>query len=353
MSQSPWPSCRKLVRMLTGFESTFSRSGEYFVAEFAVPDAGARGLLDGVRPVSAGGVLRALLPGRVAGDGRGPACRLAPAAPRVRVAAVLALLALAPNGVAAISPKDLENSVQRTMQSHEYDWRLPPEPGATAQKSWLVAHHRPPDRQACGRRSSASARRSTRFFRWLFGELQGSCQSAGGAALPTAGCTGACIVCWLRRAGAWLVCCGATASVAPAKPQTARGRALERPAGRRGSDRRPACPKRVGSNSPNAACANGNLRLALRAFYLANLAWLGRREFITIHAGKTNREYEIEMRRRTRAHRRRRADSSPRMSRPSSAPGTACTTSPAGDIDEFRQRMRRDEDGLAPEGVAA
>ena len=45
----------------------------------------------------------------------------------------------------------------------------------------------------------------------------------------------------------------------------------------------------------------GNFRFALRALYLANLAWLGRLEFIAIHPGKTNREYESELRRRTRA----------------------------------------------------
>jgi hypothetical protein len=39
----------------------------------------------------------------------------------------------------------------------------------------------------------------------------------------------------------------------------------------------------------------------MRAFYLASLAWLGRREFIQVHSGKTNREYELELRRRTRA----------------------------------------------------
>jgi hypothetical protein len=44
-----------------------------------------------------------------------------------------------------------------------------------------------------------------------------------------------------------------------------------------------------------------NYRLALRALYLANLAWLGRCEFLTIDAGKTNREYELELKRRARA----------------------------------------------------
>ncbi len=44
-----------------------------------------------------------------------------------------------------------------------------------------------------------------------------------------------------------------------------------------------------------------NYQLALRAFYLANLAWLGRREWIAIHPGKTNREYEGDLRRRARS----------------------------------------------------
>ena len=43
-----------------------------------------------------------------------------------------------------------------------------------------------------------------------------------------------------------------------------------------------------------------NFRLALRAFYLASLAWMGRSEYISIHAGKTNREYELELKRRLR-----------------------------------------------------
>ena len=44
----------------------------------------------------------------------------------------------------------------------------------------------------------------------------------------------------------------------------------------------------------------GNFRLALRAYYLANLAWLGGRRLLLIHPGKTNREYELELRRKAR-----------------------------------------------------
>jgi hypothetical protein len=43
-----------------------------------------------------------------------------------------------------------------------------------------------------------------------------------------------------------------------------------------------------------------NYRLALRAFYLANLAWLGRHEWIAINPGKTNGEYAADLRRRAR-----------------------------------------------------
>jgi hypothetical protein len=47
--------------------------------------------------------------------------------------------------------------------------------------------------------------------------------------------------------------------------------------------------------------AQGNLRLALRAFFLAGLASLGAREMIAIASFKSNREYEAELRRRARA----------------------------------------------------
>ncbi|MGA2555340.1 MAG: DUF4129 domain-containing protein [Verrucomicrobiota bacterium] len=45
----------------------------------------------------------------------------------------------------------------------------------------------------------------------------------------------------------------------------------------------------------------GNLRLALRALYLASLAHLASRELISIAIFKSNREYETELRRRARA----------------------------------------------------
>jgi hypothetical protein len=43
----------------------------------------------------------------------------------------------------------------------------------------------------------------------------------------------------------------------------------------------------------------GELRLALRAFYLATLAYLAGQELITIAKYKSDREYELELRRRS------------------------------------------------------
>jgi hypothetical protein len=46
--------------------------------------------------------------------------------------------------------------------------------------------------------------------------------------------------------------------------------------------------------------ARGELRLALRALYLASLSYLALRGLLTVQAARTNRQYEIELRRKTR-----------------------------------------------------
>lgn len=46
--------------------------------------------------------------------------------------------------------------------------------------------------------------------------------------------------------------------------------------------------------------ARGELRLAMRALYLASLSYLARHTLVTVQAAKTNRQYEVELRRRTR-----------------------------------------------------
>jgi hypothetical protein len=49
-----------------------------------------------------------------------------------------------------------------------------------------------------------------------------------------------------------------------------------------------------------ALLARGETRLALRAFYLSALAHLGRQQLIAVARAKSNRDYQRELRRRTR-----------------------------------------------------
>jgi hypothetical protein len=60
-----------------------------------------------------------------------------------------------------------------------------------------------------------------------------------------------------------------------------------------------ALPEEGWLNLAGELMEKGELRLALRALYLATLAYLARQEFITLAKYKSDREYELELRRRS------------------------------------------------------
>jgi hypothetical protein len=93
-------------------------------------------------------------------------------------------------------------------------------------------------------------------------------------------------------------------------------------------------------------------RAALRALYLANLAWLGRAEWISIHSGKTNREYELEVRRRARQFPDARALFALNVASFERAWYGKHTVN-AEDIDAFRQRLLDIKAGMTPAEMAA
>jgi hypothetical protein len=99
--------------------------------------------------------------------------------------------------------------------------------------------------------------------------------------------------------------------------------------------------------------AEGNFRFALRAYYLANLAWLGRHEFLTIHPGKTNREYELELRRRARGFAEARQQFAANIAAFERAWYGQHAVS-AEDAAEFRERTESTKSTLAaPQGAVA
>jgi hypothetical protein len=184
------------------------------------------------------------------------------------------------------------------MQSPEYDWRLPAR-AETAPEGvpWLI---RVTDKVIDGLRSifHAIGKAIDRFFDWLrqLFQITGSVKPGG---LPTSGLHTSLYVLialvvmaigWIAWRRGWL----ARARPKPAAPALA---AVQLDAEDLTADR---LPEDGWLELAARMIAQQNFRLALRAYYLANLAWLGRNQFLAIHAGKTNREYELELRRRAR-----------------------------------------------------
>jgi hypothetical protein len=217
------------------------------------------------------------------------------------VAAVLTLLALTAVALpcrADVPPATLQKAAETAARGAEYNWRLPPPPAPLRDTPWIVSMT---DRILASIRSFTDlvSRLLDRFFSWLGDQL--GCGAQQNGALPVRGMH------WTIYA---LIALVALAGVVVAIRMVRARRAKE--ADDAAGDN--VIPIRLDAEDLTAdrlpeeqwlalaerALAEQNLRLALRAFYLASLAWMGRSEYISIHAGKTNREYELELKRRLR-----------------------------------------------------
>jgi hypothetical protein len=287
----------RLVQMLTGYESAFSRSGSYFALNplFFL-------LVIALSWIAFDPFVQAVYCVRCfRGESLETGEDLRAGLRRIRAgvqaaAAVLVFLAMTMHSAAAVPPGELEKSVQQTMQSHEYDWRLPRAVASPAKSSWLV---RLADHMVAGMKavSDAVGNAISRFLRWISGNHEVLPQSG---APPPAGLyrslyaiTGVVLVAalailWRRKARKQTVA-GASGSLATVIRLDAEDLTADR------------LPEERWLELADECLREANFRLALRAHYLANLAWLGRSEFLTIDAGKTNREYELELKRRARA----------------------------------------------------
>ena len=195
------------------------------------------------------------------------------------------------------------------MQSPEYDWRLPPE-AAQAGKPWLVEVT---DRMLVHVRAffESIGRGIERFARWLARQLGGGGpEPVGGAPPRSLHWSIYLLTAAVLGAGAWLVW---RARGRSPKAEPAADEPVTAVASMPRISRRRACPKSNGSSLPEQCLRDANYRLALRALYLANLAWLGQREFLTLQAarpiGSTKRSCVAAA-----AHFRKRAPCSPRIS---------------------------------------
>jgi hypothetical protein len=198
----------------------------------------------------------------------------------------------------SVGPRELEQAVRQTMQSPEYNWRVPPPATAASQTPWIILAT---DRAIKAMQSALkwAGKMIGRLLRWIFGGLGISPMPIGGQAPSAALHWSVWVLIGLAAAlTGWVVwrawglrrkrpLVAARPSIVPVRLEDEDLTA----------DR---LPEAGWLELAERCLAEGNLRLALRAFYLANLAWLGRQEFLTIDPGKTNREFEVELRRRAR-----------------------------------------------------
>ena len=289
----------QLVRMLTGYESEFSRSGPYFIfmplflwATLAISWMAFDPFTQAVYCVRC-------FQGESVATGEDIRAGL-----RALAAALAVLLVLLPlHAFAAVSPRELEQSVRQAMQSSEYDWRLPvPAAAAPREVPWLV---RVTDRLIDGIQAvfRAIGRAIDRLFDWLR-DLFGL-RSAPTGALPKAGLHWGLylLIAFVVFLAAWIAWRRRWFRKARPKAAAAHGiAAIRLDADDLTADR---LPEESWLELAARSLGERNFRFALRAYYLANLAWLGQGEpgrgpFLTIHPGKTNREYELELRRKAR-----------------------------------------------------
>ena len=281
----------QMARILTGYESAFSRSGVYFVQNpiFVL-------LVAAVSWMAFDPFIQAVYCVRYfQAESLGTGEDVRSGLRRIRAAALLLLLCLAPLVRADVPPPELERAIRQSMQAPEYDWRLPPATVA-ANTPWIV---KMTDRVAGALQKVMRAIGDAmgKFLAWLNDKLRLSGATPGGGAPPGAALNwlvafliaavvaGGAVVAWRMRR-------------APAQREKTPAAAVVRlDAAELSPDR---LPEEQWIEMAERCLAEQNFRFALRAYYLASLAWLGRQELLAIHAGKTNREYEAELRRRAR-----------------------------------------------------
>jgi hypothetical protein len=295
----------QLVKMLTGFESEFTRSGPHFFENrlFLLFVVGATWLIFDpfvqavyclrcfqAESVETGEDLRAGLR-RI----RSVVAKSAAAAAILLALTVLPVMARAADSV---RPRELEQAVRQTMQSPEYNWRIPPPATAASATPWIVVAT---DRAIAAIDSALKwlGNAIDRLLRWILGGLNLNPVPGGGQAPATALHWSVWVLIGLAVAlTGWVVWRAIQLRSRKAKttphPATVPIRLDDEDLT---ADR---LPEAGWVEMAERCLSDGNLRLALRAFYLANLAWLGRCEFLTIDPGKTNREFEVELRRRAR-----------------------------------------------------
>ena len=289
----------QIIRVLTGYESLYSRSGLYFLTNpvFGLVLLSVCWIL--FDPVAQAVYCVRVFEAESSETGEDLRCGLRRIRAAASVTAALVLLSVvALPGHSQIAPSDLDGSVRQAMQAPEYDWRLPAAPAA-AHTPWLSGAL---ERVFAAIRHAAEAvgHALSQLMQWIFEKLFPT-GAAGGkpGAPPGAGLdwTVAGLIALVVAAGALFAwqrsrLRRAAAALPPPPLEAVRLDSPELSADQ--------LPEDEWQELAERCLAEQNYRFALRALYLGCLAWMGRRQFLSIHSGKTNHEYERELHRRLR-----------------------------------------------------
>ena len=196
----------------------------------------------------------------------------------------------------------LDNAIERVLQRREYAWRLPREKAPASERGWLATMVNDFSK-AAGHWMKKGFDLVDRFFdlmrKWFGGDssdkgLPHSGWSVADAARPLLYGTIALILVllavllWRMRKQ--------TRDVVAAAPVVAPVPDLQSE-----SVTADQLPEEGWLQLARQLIESGELRLALRASYLAALAHLGERQLITVARHKSNRDYDCELRRRVRS----------------------------------------------------
>jgi hypothetical protein len=304
-----------LLRSLLGIESVFTRSpwaamnGTLLAAQIVLTYL----CLDPV--VKASYVLRCFYGEslRTAQDLRAELRSVRQAAPRkVVAAAALVLLAATlclsrsdaaepePARAPAVKSEQLDTTIERTIQKREYSWRLPRDAGEVQDRNSDSFMAR------LGRQIEAGMKAIGRWIedlmKWLSSKLRSSRTGSGGFTFGLGSVMEVAMILlialllgvigWLLIR-LWLNRDPSVKVVAEALPPT--------PDLTDENVSADELPDEGWIRLANELLSRGELRLALRAFYLASLAHLGERHLVTLARFKSNHEYEGELRRRAHA----------------------------------------------------
>lgn len=317
-----------LLKMLLGIESAFTRAGIWSVFNstfLAATMALAYLVVDPL--VKALYVLRCFY-GQARYDGADLLAELAalrPVAGKALALAVVLFLAFRPVTAVAedattapppartatadrVSPQDLDHAVQETLKHDKYSWRMPREKEAASpeEAGWLATHL-----QKFGEWIGAGLKAIGKFIskvlRWideLFTPRSRNTPSGGSNAnwMP------------ILRGFAYLLLALAVAALGVLlyrvwrqggwrAPQLVRAEVLAAPPDLTDENITASqLPEDGWLQLARELAGRGELRLALRALYLAGLAHLAARDFLSIARFKSNRDYQRELSRRARGN---------------------------------------------------